>query len=224
MSNPNISLRAEQAVIGALLQEPAKREEIAYLRADRFTHPTYRALYSELIAGAAAKTAELPGQLADRLRIPGVSAAYLRDLAASGPPPADITVYARMVQEAYVRAQLAVQVDRIAVSAVQAGERSRVLTGWPRPSRARLLRRLPRCRWRVLRQRTGSPWRMPSTRCLWRVGPGRRSWSSPTSCRTATRWQKSRSGCLRTASSLVLAGRCTRQFSPSTSKASRSTS
>ena len=121
MSNPNLSLRAEQAVIGALLQEPAKREEIAYLRADRFTHPTYRALYSELITGAAAKTAELPGQLADRLRIPGVSAVYLRDLAASGPAPADITVYARMVQEAYVRAQLAVHVDRIAVSAVQAG-------------------------------------------------------------------------------------------------------
>ncbi|MEY9942168.1 DnaB-like helicase N-terminal domain-containing protein [Streptacidiphilus sp. MAP5-3] len=117
MTNPNLSLRAEQAVIGALLQDPTAREEIAYLKADRFTHPTYREVFAELDNSGAVRAAELPERIADRLKLPGVDATYLRNLAANCPEPADIAVYARMMQETYVRSQLASHVDRIAASA-----------------------------------------------------------------------------------------------------------
>jgi len=121
MTNPNLSLRAEQAIVGALLQDPSLREEIAYLRPDRFTHPTYRALFTELNQGTATRgdlpAEQLPERVATRLSLPGVDAPYLRSLSANCPEPTDIAVYARMVQEAYVRSQLASHVDRIAASA-----------------------------------------------------------------------------------------------------------
>ena len=119
---PSLSQRAEQAFVASLLQDPSWLERHRQiLSADRFTDPTYAAIVNGLAEQAAyggpSRTDDLPAQLADHLKLPGVDAAYLRDLAVSGPDPADIAVYARMVQEAFVRRQLAAQAERIAVSA-----------------------------------------------------------------------------------------------------------
>jgi len=119
---PSLSQRAEQAFVASLLQDPSWLDRHRQtLSADRFTDPTYAAIVSGLAEQAAYgglnRTDNLPAQLADRLNLPGVDAAYLRNLVVSGPDPADIAVYARMVQEAFVRRQLAAQAERIAVSA-----------------------------------------------------------------------------------------------------------
>ena len=119
---PSLSQRAEQAFVASLLQDPSwlERHRLT-LSADRFTDPTYAAIFRGLAEqtayGGPSRTDNLSAQLADRLNLPRVDAAYLRNLAVSGPDPADIAVYARMVQEAFVRRQLAAQAERIAVSA-----------------------------------------------------------------------------------------------------------
>jgi len=121
MTNPHLALRAEQTLVGALLQEPRLLEEIGYLRPDSLTHPTYQALYAELAQAQAsyqhATPEQLPELVADRLKLPGVDAPYLRSLTENCPEPGDISVYARMIQEAFVRAELASHVDRIAARA-----------------------------------------------------------------------------------------------------------
>lgn len=115
MTNYDLALRAEQAVLGALLQDPSLRERIAYLQADGFGHPTYRQLFTELSTSTAAP--DLPERVAGRLGLPGLDAHYLRGLAAASPASSDVAVYARMVQEASVRRQLAAHAERISMGA-----------------------------------------------------------------------------------------------------------
>ncbi|MFF1785566.1 DnaB-like helicase N-terminal domain-containing protein [Kitasatospora sp. NPDC058243] len=117
MTHPELVLRAEQAVIGAALRDRQRLDDISYLTPDRMAHPTHRALLAALIesrTSAPTATADrLPELIAQRTAISGVNADYLRRLADSAPQPRNIASYARMVQEAAVRRDLALHVDRL---------------------------------------------------------------------------------------------------------------
>ncbi|KJS59705.1 DnaB-like helicase N-terminal domain-containing protein [Streptomyces rubellomurinus] len=117
MTHPDLVLRAEQAVIGAALRDRQRLDDIAYLTPDRMAHPTHRALLAALIdsrTNAPAATADrLPELIAQRTAISGVNADYLRRLADAAPQTRNIASYARMVQEAAVRRDLALHVDRL---------------------------------------------------------------------------------------------------------------
>ncbi|MEV7601675.1 DnaB-like helicase N-terminal domain-containing protein [Kitasatospora sp. NPDC089797] len=117
MTHPDLVLRAEQAVIGAALRDRQRLDDIAYLTPDRMAHPTHRAVLTALIdsrtSSPTTPTAQLPELVAQRTAIPGVTADYLRRLADAAPLPRAIASYARMVQEAAVRRDLAQHVDRL---------------------------------------------------------------------------------------------------------------
>ncbi|WP_197091952.1 DnaB-like helicase N-terminal domain-containing protein [Streptacidiphilus albus] len=110
-------LRAEQAVIGAALRDRQRLDDIAYLTPDRMAHPTHRALLTALIESRTSdpttSAARLPELIAQRTAISGVNADYLRQLADAAPRPENIVSYARMVQEAAVRRDLELHVERI---------------------------------------------------------------------------------------------------------------
>lgn len=111
MPDHDLTLRTEQAFIGALLRDPRNIDDVAYLPANRLTHPTYQAVYQNLrdlnAAAQATPTTYLPDLVAADLRAPGVTSDYLRALAAACPDPDHAAVYARMIQEAYIRSTLA---------------------------------------------------------------------------------------------------------------------
>ncbi|MFD4533612.1 DnaB-like helicase N-terminal domain-containing protein [Kitasatospora sp. NPDC058397] len=121
MTHPELALRAEQAVIGAALRDRQRLDDIAYLTPDRMAHPTHRALMAALIesrtSAPTASAAQLPELIAQRTAISGVNADYLRRLADAAPQPRNIASYARMVQEAAVRRDLALHVDRLRTTA-----------------------------------------------------------------------------------------------------------
>ncbi|MFJ2864984.1 DnaB-like helicase N-terminal domain-containing protein [Kitasatospora sp. NPDC087314] len=121
MTHPELVLRAEQAVIGAALRDRQRLDDIAYLTPDRMAHPTHRALMAALIesrtSAPTASAAHLPELIAQRTAISGANADYLRRLADAAPQPRNIASYARMVQEAAVRRDLALHVDRLRTTA-----------------------------------------------------------------------------------------------------------
>ncbi|WP_457029721.1 DnaB-like helicase N-terminal domain-containing protein [Kitasatospora sp. P5_F3] len=121
MTNPDLALRAEQAVIGAALREPQRLDQIAYLTPDRMAHPTNRALLTALIesrtSDPTASATRMPDLIAQRAAVRGVGADYLRRLADAAPQPRHIASYARLVQEAAVRRDLALHVDRLRTTA-----------------------------------------------------------------------------------------------------------
>ncbi|MFI5527009.1 DnaB-like helicase N-terminal domain-containing protein [Kitasatospora sp. NPDC051853] len=137
MTNPDLALRAEQAVIGAALREPQRLDQIAYLTPDRMAHPTNRALLAALVesrtSNPATPAARMPDLIAQKAAVRGVGADYLRRLADAAPQPRNIASYARLVQEAAVRRDLALHLDRLRTTA---GERG------PQPSLDRLAQRL----------------------------------------------------------------------------------
>ncbi|MFJ8628134.1 DnaB-like helicase N-terminal domain-containing protein [Kitasatospora sp. NPDC093550] len=138
MTNPDLALRAEQAVIGAALRDPQQLDQIAYLTPDRLAHPTNRALLGALIesrtSNPAAPATRMPELVAQKAAVRGVGADYLRRLADAAPQPRAIASYARLVQEAAVRRDLALHLDRL--RAPSAGQRG------PEPALDRLTQRL----------------------------------------------------------------------------------
>lgn len=125
MTHPDLVLRAEQAVIGEALRDRQRLDDIAYLTPDRLAHPTHRALLTALIESRTSEPAiaadRVPELIAERAAIRGVDADYLRQLADASPRSGNIATYARMVQEAAVRRDLSLHVDR--ARAVGAGVR-----------------------------------------------------------------------------------------------------
>ncbi|MEV7925427.1 DnaB-like helicase N-terminal domain-containing protein [Kitasatospora sp. NPDC088779] len=121
MTHPDLVLRAEQAVIGAALRDRQRLDDIAHLAPDRMAHPTHRAVLTALIesrtSNPSAPAAQVPELIAQRTAITGVTADYLRRLADTAPQPRAIASYARMVQEAAVRRDLALHVDRLRTAA-----------------------------------------------------------------------------------------------------------
>lgn len=121
MTDPQLALRAEQALIGALLAEPWHARDRHYANLT-LKHPTYQAVAREISGarmylGALDNPDRLIDQIAERLQLPGVDTAYLTDLARACPNPADIAIYSSMVTEAQVRSYLAGHADRIAAKA-----------------------------------------------------------------------------------------------------------
>ncbi len=117
---PILTLRAEQALLGAALLDRTRLDDITYLAPTAFAHPTNRAVYTELLASRTADPELSPAQLldavADRVDVPGVTAAYLNELTDACPAAPNIALYARMVQEAAVRRDLARYADTLIAS------------------------------------------------------------------------------------------------------------
>ncbi|GLW58517.1 DnaB-like helicase N-terminal domain-containing protein [Kitasatospora phosalacinea] len=138
MTHPDLALRAEQAVIGAALRDPAALDQIAYLTPDRMAHPTNRALMAALVetrtSTPTAPAARIPDLIAQTTAVRGVGSDYLRRLADAAPQPRNIASYARLVQEAAVRRDLALHLDQLRTPA--ADQRG------PEPSLDRLLQRV----------------------------------------------------------------------------------
>jgi hypothetical protein len=109
MPEHDLVLRTERALLGAVLREPHQIEQVSYLPAAAFTHPTYQAIYEHLQGSYPdpPRADQLPETVALQARIPGIDAAYLRSIAAACPDPGHATIYARMLQEAHVRTTLA---------------------------------------------------------------------------------------------------------------------
>lgn len=126
MTNSELALRAEQAMIGALLADPQHIRDSP--NATLFLkHPTHQAIAREIDSaaiylGMLENPTRLIERIAGRLELPGVDADYLHGLARACPDPADFAIYSRMVTEVHVRASLAAQADRIAITAGEPGE------------------------------------------------------------------------------------------------------
>lgn len=115
-----LTLRAEQALLAAALLDRRRLDDITYLSPTAFAHPTHQAIHAQLLASrmtAPDLSAELLfTAIADSVDSPGVTAAYLAALADACPAEPDIAVYARMVQEAAVRRDLATFADNLSVT------------------------------------------------------------------------------------------------------------
>ncbi|MFB1044227.1 DnaB-like helicase N-terminal domain-containing protein [Streptomyces chrestomyceticus] len=115
---------AEQALLGALLLEPARLSEVA-LAPEHFADHAHHALY------AAMRTAPVPDPEqhhrspvwlsrvleAARPQAPGLTASYLHTLVQRCPWPGHTAAYARMVEADYARRTLREHADRLAQSA-----------------------------------------------------------------------------------------------------------
>lgn len=127
MTNPQLALRAEQALIGALLAEPWRIQDSGIYGNLSLKHPTHQAIVREIggqsmYLGALDDPARLIDRIATRLDLPGVDTDYLHGLARACPDPADIAIYARMVAEAQVRRTLASYAERIELPTINPGQ------------------------------------------------------------------------------------------------------
>ncbi|MFH8591526.1 DnaB-like helicase N-terminal domain-containing protein [Streptomyces rimosus] len=116
---------AEQALLGALLLEPARLDELGPLAPEHFGDPAHNALY------AAMHTAPVPdveqhrrapvwlGRVlkAARPQAPGLTASYLHTLVHRCPWPGHAAAYARMIQADHARRMLREHADRLAQAA-----------------------------------------------------------------------------------------------------------
>lgn len=106
----SLTIRAERALIGALLDDTHADLDLSYLRADDFGHRAYRRIY-EAILDLRASEPDLQGDLlvaavAARAESPGIDAYFLRDLRDSCPNAQHVAAYAAMVQAAAFRRDL----------------------------------------------------------------------------------------------------------------------
>lgn len=104
---------AEQATLGALLQTPPAIETVAaWLRAEDFTDPWHRTVYTALLeharAGDPLAPARLGQVLTDRLGPRAAELPRIHDLIAATPIRPQPVAYARMVLEAAIRERTAV--------------------------------------------------------------------------------------------------------------------
>lgn len=108
---------AEQALIGAMLADQELPAELEHLRAEDFAHRVLRDAYTAIIdLRDLVPTDRLPDAVATRLiDHPGADAAWLRQLRDDAcPEPAHVAAYARMVQVAAFRRDVARHGERIA--------------------------------------------------------------------------------------------------------------
>lgn len=105
MTGVSLAMRAEQALVGALLAEPERFAEASHVRAEDFADPSLRAMFAAIAVNA--------GEDPSRTQMAAYDADSLRALAQACPDPADAAVYARMVAEAGLRRELANHSDRL---------------------------------------------------------------------------------------------------------------
>ena len=113
---PNLAVRAEQAVLGALLIDPTLVDQVPYLAGSDFSDATHKWIF-DAIAATRAPHPEATGQRFMTLvteSTPEIDVAYLSSLPDSCPVPAHLAAYGRMVAEAAMIRELDVHAHRIA--------------------------------------------------------------------------------------------------------------
>jgi replicative DNA helicase len=116
-----LTVRAEQALIGAMLTDQPLPGELTYLRPDDFGHRVLRQIYTAILdLRDRTPLVQLPDAVASRIDTPGVDADWLRQLRDACPSVAHIAAYARMVQVSAFRREIAVEGERIATTAAVA--------------------------------------------------------------------------------------------------------
>lgn len=113
---PNLAVRAEQAVLGALLQHPDLIDQVGYLSGADFTDSSHKWIFDALTETHALH-AEATGERLMTLvadSAPEIDRAYLDTLPARCPVPGHLPAYGRMVAEASMIRELDVHAHRIA--------------------------------------------------------------------------------------------------------------
>ncbi|RSO07053.1 replicative DNA helicase [Streptomyces sp. WAC 06783] len=119
---------AEQALLGALLLEPARLDELGPLAPEHFGDPAHSALYTAM------HTTPVPGAeqhrrapvwlervlKAARPQTPGLTASYLHTLVQRCPWPGHAAAYAHMIQADHARRMLREHAERLAQAATDA--------------------------------------------------------------------------------------------------------
>ncbi|PKV84335.1 DnaB-like helicase N-terminal domain-containing protein [Streptomyces sp. TLI_146] len=117
---------AEQSLLGALLLDPHRLDEIGPLEPGHFTHPAHSELFRAMRTAPAPEAEQhrtspvwLNSVLdAARPHAPGLTASYLHSLIQVCPWPQHAATYARMVRADHARRSLRLHAERLAQTAV----------------------------------------------------------------------------------------------------------
>ncbi|MEU7646348.1 DnaB-like helicase N-terminal domain-containing protein [Streptomyces huasconensis] len=117
---------AEQSLLGALLLEPHRIDEIDLLEPGHFSNHTHGELFRAMRSAPAPDTEQhrtSPGWLnavldAARPRAPGLTASYLHTLIQVCPWPQHAATYARMIRADHARRSLRLHAERLAQTAM----------------------------------------------------------------------------------------------------------
>jgi hypothetical protein len=104
--------RAEQAVLGALLQRPEVLRNIAHLDPSQFVDASHAALFDVIRAALAQDPAQSGTELASRLQAVG-NGPDVEALIDACPDPGGVAAYARMLVEADFERTMAAHADRL---------------------------------------------------------------------------------------------------------------
>ncbi|MGA2828961.1 MAG: DnaB-like helicase N-terminal domain-containing protein [Streptosporangiaceae bacterium] len=143
---PNLAVRAEQAVLGALLTDPTLVDQVPYLAGSDFSDATHKWIFDAIAETRAAH----PEATDQRLMVlvaastPEIDVAYLTSLPDRCPVPAHLAAYGRMVAEAAMIRELDVHAHRIARGAADLiRRRASVATSGPRSRGAAPMEAVP---------------------------------------------------------------------------------
>lgn len=113
----NLTYRAERALLGALLRDPASLDDIPFLTAGDFASEQHGEVFNAIAAAHARPLDDSPVPfefaVAFSTSPPGISVRYLQSLSEACPDSANASAYARMVMESSLRRQLLVHADRL---------------------------------------------------------------------------------------------------------------
>ncbi len=113
----NLTYRAERALLGALLHDPASLIDIPLLTAGDFASEQHGEVFSAIAAANARPLDDSPAPFEFAVAFsnspPGISVRYLQSLSEACPDPANATAYARMVMESSLRRRLLAHADRL---------------------------------------------------------------------------------------------------------------
>jgi hypothetical protein len=113
----NLTYRAERAVLGALLHEPALLNEVGFLNPGDFVSQQHQEVFRAILAARAADSGRhyppFEFAVASSAASPGLSVRYLQGLAHGCTHPANVGAYARMVVEAALSRQMLVHAERL---------------------------------------------------------------------------------------------------------------
>lgn len=129
----DLTTSAERALLGALLTDPVQLDELRYVRAEDFESQRHREIYAAIQDVHSAAPSLGGAAFADSVatRLPTIDYVWeideLHALALNCPDPDHAPTYARMVQEAGFRRDLAEHADRIGTIA-QAGTEPEVIS------------------------------------------------------------------------------------------------
>lgn len=116
-----LTVRAEQALLGAMLSDRPLPPELDLLRPEDLSHRVHRQLFTAIVElrekDSPVAGDRLTAEVAQQVSVPGVEASWLAELRDTCPEPAHIAAYARMIQVAAFRRDVAAHGERIAASA-----------------------------------------------------------------------------------------------------------